>query len=50
MHQMAVLLPSIMASEFGMAVNPRPDYKRKVKYESIDKFIGFNADCYYSSK
>tara|TARA_B100001287_G_scaffold275255_1_gene282428 strand:- start:1644 stop:2927 length:1284 start_codon:yes stop_codon:yes gene_type:complete len=50
MHQMAVSLPSIMASEFGMAVNPRPDYKRKVKYESIDKFIGFNADCYYSSK
>lgn len=49
MHQMAVSLPSIMAREFGMAVTPRYSYTSKVKWETIDKFIGFNASCYYSS-
>jgi hypothetical protein len=49
MHQLAVSLPTIMESEFGMAVNPRYSYTRKVKWESIDRFIGFNASCYYSS-
>lgn len=49
MHQMAVSLPTVMASEFGMAVSPRPDYQKKVKWESIDRFNGFNASCYYSS-
>ena len=50
MHQVAVSLPIIMLKEFGMLANNNWTYKRLVKYESIDKFIGFNADCYYSSK
>ena len=50
MHQLAVSLPTIMLKEFGMWANNSYTYNRLVKYESIDKFIGFNADCYYSSK
>ena len=50
MHQMAVSLPMFLLREFGVDVPTAPKYKRLVRYETVDRFVGFNAACYYASK
>jgi hypothetical protein len=50
MHQMAVSLPIILKREFGINVPLSSAYVSKVSNETIDRIIGFNADCYYASK
>lgn len=50
MHQMAVSLPSIILNEFGITVGNNYRYQSLKNAETIDRFIGFNVDCYYNSK
>jgi len=50
MHQLAVSLPTILKREFGIDVPLSSAYIRKGRNETIDRIIGFNADCYYASK
>ena len=50
MHQMAVSLPMILLREFRVDVPTAPKYQRLVRHETVDRFVGFNAACYYASK
>lgn len=50
MHQMAVSLPIILKQEFDINIPLSDAYIRKGWGETIDRFIGFNSDCYYHSK
>lgn len=50
MHQMAVSLPIIILNEYGIEVGNNHKYRELGGRETIDRFIGFNADCYYNSK
>ena len=50
MHQMAVSLPMFLIREFGIDVPTAPKYDRLVRRETVDRFVGFNAACYYASR
>ena len=50
MHQTAVSLPLFLIREFGVDVPTAPKYDRLVRYETVDRFVGFNAECYYASR
>lgn len=50
MHQMAVSLPDFVREEFGIEVPTAGKYDRLVRDESVDRFIGFNAACFYESR
>ena len=50
MHQMAVSLPLFVLREFGIDVPTAPKYDRLVRRETVDRFVGFNAACYYASR
>ena len=50
MHQLAVSLPMFLRREFAAAVPTAPKYKWLVRRETVDRFVGFNAACYYASK
>ena len=49
-HQMSVSLPLMMKQEYGMTLPLDARYKQLSQSETIDRFIGFRADCYYSSQ
>jgi hypothetical protein len=49
MHQMSVSLPLIIEQEYGINVPTHQRYNKLVQLETIGRFIGFNADCYYES-
>jgi len=50
MHQMAVSLPDFMREEFDIEVPTLGKYDALVRGESVDRFIGFNAACFYESR
>ena len=50
MHQLAVSLPMFVLLEFGIEVPTAAKYDRLVRRETVDRFVGFNAACYYASK
>ena len=50
MHQMAVSLPDFVREEFGIEVPTLGKYDALVRGESVDRFIGFNAACFYESR
>lgn len=50
MHQLAVGLPLMIRKEFGITVPVSARYKKLSREETIDRLIGFNSDCYYSSQ
>ena len=50
MHQLAVSLPMFLIREFGVDVPTAPKYDRLVRHETVDRFVGFNAACYYASR
>ena len=50
MHQFAVNLPLIVRQEYGWPVQTARGYRSKGSSETISRLIGFNADCYYSSR
>jgi len=50
MHQMAVSLPDFVREEFGIEVPTRGEYDALVRGEIVDRFIGFNAACFYESR
>ena len=50
MHQLAVSLPMFVLREFGLDVPTAPKYNRLVRHETVDRFVGFNAACYYASR
>ena len=50
MHQMAVSLPDFVREEFGIEVPTIGKYDALVRGESVDRFIGFNAACFYESR
>lgn len=50
MHQMAKSLPEIILQEYGIQVGNNSTYISLSNGETIDRFIGFNANCYYNSK
>jgi hypothetical protein len=49
MHQLAINLPVVLKNEFGVNVKLNEVYLRKSKSETVSRFVGFNADCYYQS-
>ena len=50
MHQLAVSLPLFIREEFGIDVPTAPKYDRLSRREWLDRFVGLNSDCYYSSR
>ncbi len=49
MHQLAVGLPLIIRKEYGISVPVSHRYTKLSRSETVDRFIGFNSDCYYES-
>jgi len=49
MHQLSVSLPLIIEQEYNIRVPIHSRYNKLVQLESVGRFIGFNADCYYDS-
>jgi hypothetical protein len=49
MHQLAKSLPIILKMEYGINVGKNSRYVSLSNAETVDRFIGFNADCFYSS-
>ena len=49
MHQLAINLPTVLENEFKVTIVQNPIYLRKSKDETVSRFVGFNADCYYQS-
>jgi hypothetical protein len=49
MHQLAINLPTVLENEFNVTIIQNPTYLRKSKDETVSRFVGFNADCYYQS-
>ena len=50
MHQLAVSLPTFIKEEFAIEVPTAAKYDRLSRHEWVDRIIGFNSDCYYSSR
>lgn len=50
MHQFAVNLPRIIRTEFGIDVPTAARYRQLAGSETISRFIGFDARCYYASR